>query len=203
MNVSEESSTDVISKSSILFGDFSQQSSPIDNIYQTLLTHSIFPNNNMNILLRTALTSGTASFRRTLQDLKMTHKKVLTQEINQRDKHQNTLLWYLTVAGLYSSIEELYRLASIDLDINVKNGLFNQTILHYAVIHGNFEEIRLILDLGVDTNLHDRFGRTALHYIALAGTKNKNDIEIAKLLIDHRILVKYEFYIKEMNLFLI
>jgi hypothetical protein len=44
MNVSEESSTDVISKSSILFGDFSQQSSPIDNIYQTLLTHSIFPN---------------------------------------------------------------------------------------------------------------------------------------------------------------
>jgi ankyrin repeat protein len=126
----------------------------------------------------------------------MTYRKVLTQEINQRDKHQNTLLWYLVVAGLYSSIKELYRLASIDLDINVKNGLFNQTILHYAVIHGNFEEIRILLDLGMDTNLRDRFGRTALHYIALAGTKDQNSVEIAKLLIDHQILLKYKFNIR-------
>jgi ankyrin repeat protein len=196
MNVFEENSIDIISKSSIVFGDFSQQSLPVDNMYQILLTHSTFPNKSVDMLLRSALTSGTASFRRTLQDLKITHKEVFVEEINERDKHQNTLLWYLTMAGLYSSIEELYRLASAELDINIKNGLFNQTILHYAIIHGNFEEIRKVLDLGVDTNLLDRFGRTALHYIALDGTKNKNDIEIAKLLVDHGILPKYELYIR-------
>ena len=74
----------------------------------------------------------------------------------------------------------------------MKNGLFNQTILHYAVIYGNIDEIRIVLDIVVDTNLSDRFGRTALHYIALYGTKYMNDVEIAKLLIDHGILPKYE-----------
>jgi ankyrin repeat protein len=180
------------SDASIPFDDFSQQSVSSDTMVQKRLAYSSFLNKNMTILLRSALISGAASFRRTLHDYKMTHKRIFAQELNQQDKNQNTLLWYLTVAGLYSSIEELYRLASVELNINVKNGSFNQTILHYAVIHGNMEEIRIILDIGVDTNLQDRFGRTALHYIALYGTKQKNDVEIAKLLIDRGILPKYE-----------
>jgi ankyrin repeat protein len=179
---------------SIPYDDFFQQSisSSSNNIAQTILTHSSFLNKNITILLRSALIYGTASFSRTLRDFKITHKKVFAQELNQYDKHQNTLLWYLTVGGLYSSIEELYRLASVELNINVKNGPFNQTILHYAVIHENMEKIRIILNIGTDTNLRDRFGRTALHYLALYGTKDNNNVEIGKLLMTHGILPKYE-----------
>ncbi|CAF0964629.1 unnamed protein product [Rotaria sordida] len=185
---------------SVPFDKFSQQSLSSDHIAQTILAHSSFSNTNMTMLLRSALISGTSSFRHTLRDFKITHKSIFAEEINQSDKHQNTLLWYLTIAGLYNSIEELYQLARIELNINVKNGLFSQTILHYTVIHGNIAEIRLVLDIGVDTNLCDRFGRTALHYIALHGTKHKNDIEITKLLLDHGTLPNLEDDIHQTSL---
>jgi hypothetical protein len=205
MNILEERSMNDISKLStktftsclfksdisIPFDDFFRQSASSDDIAQTILVHSSFLNENLTTLLRSALISGTASFRRALRHFKMTHKRIFAQEINQPDKHQNTLLWYLTIAGLYSSIEELYRLAFGEININVKNGSFNQTILHYAVIHGNTKEIQIVLDFGVDPNLCDRFGRTAFHYIALYGAKYKNDVEIATLLMDHGVLPKY------------
>jgi ankyrin repeat protein len=54
------------------------------------------------------------------------------------------------------------------------------------------EKIRIILNIGTDTNLRDRFGRTALHYLALYGTKDNNNVEIGKLLMTHGILPKYE-----------
>ncbi|CAF4767118.1 unnamed protein product [Rotaria sp. Silwood1] len=176
----------------IPFDEISQQSLSSDRIAQIILTHSFFLNTNMNMVLRSALISGTSSFRHTLRDFKMTHKSIFAEEINRSDKHQNTLLWYLTVAGLYSCIEELYRLARLELNVNAKNGLYNQSILHYAVIHGNIEEIRIVLNMGVDTNLCDRYGRTVLHYIALYGTKHKNDIEITKLLLKHGTLPNLE-----------
>jgi ankyrin repeat protein len=182
-----------ISDELMTVNDFSQQHSISDsNTAQMILAQSSFSNENIIMLLRSALISGTVSFRRVLRDFKMTHKRIFAQEINQLDKHQNTLLWYLTTAGLYSSIEELYRLALIELNLNVKNGQLGQTILHYAVVHGNIEGIRIILDIGVNTNLCDRYGRTALHYIALCGTKYKNDVEIMKLLVDYGILPKCE-----------
>jgi hypothetical protein len=178
---------------SMPFGEFSQRSLSSNNMSQTILAHTSFLNKNLTILLRSALISGTASFRRALLDFKMTHQRIFAHELNQSDKHQNTLLWYLTLAGLYSSIQELYQLTLAELNINVKNGPWSQTILHYAVVNGNTEEIRIVLDIGVDTNLNDRYGRTALHYIALYGTKDKNDVEITKLLIDYGTLPKYEF----------
>jgi hypothetical protein len=175
---------------SIPFDNFSRQSLSQDNIAQTILSYASFLNKNITMLLRSALISGTASFRHALRDFKMTHKNIFVQEINQPDQHQYTLLWYLIVADLYDSVEELYRLTSVELNINIKNGPLSQTILHYAVIHGNIEQIRTVLDIGIDTNLSDRLGRTALHYIALYGTRHKNDVEVAKLLIDHGILPK-------------
>jgi len=178
---------------SMPFGEFSQRSLSSNNMSQTILAHTSFLNKNLTILLRSALISGTGSFRRALLDFKMTHQRIFAQELNQFDKHQNTLLWYLTLAGLYNSIQELYQLTLAELNINVKNGPWSQTILHYAIVNGNTEEIRIVLDIGVDTNLHDRYGRTALHYIALYGTKDKNDVEITKLLIDYGTLPKYEF----------
>jgi hypothetical protein len=152
---------------SMPFGEFSQRSLSSNNMSQTILAHTSFLNKNLTILLRSALISGTASFRRALLDFKMTHQRIFAHELNQ-----------LTLA---------------ELNINVKNGPWSQTILHYAVVNGNTEEIRIVLDIGVDTNLNDRYGRTALHYIALYGTKDKNDVEITKLLIDYGTLPKYEF----------
>lgn len=194
MDISENRSIDNIFKSdiSIPFDDIFQKSKSSNNIVQSILAYSSFSNKNLTTLLRSALITGNASFRHALDDFKMTHKKVFSQEINQRDKHQYTLLWYLTIANLYSFIKELHRLALVELNINIKNGPYSQTILHYTVVHRNKEDIQLILDIGVDTNLSDRFGQTALHYIAMYGTKNKNDIEIAKLLIDYKILPKYK-----------
>ncbi|CAF0806053.1 unnamed protein product [Adineta steineri] len=154
-------------------------------MFETILTHASFKNKNLTILLGSALTSNVVSFRRALHDFKMIHKKIFSQEINQLDKHHYTFLWYLAQAGLYNSIYELYQYASIDLNINIKNGSLNQTILHYVVINGNLEDIRIVLDIHVDTNLNDQFGRTAIHYIALYDTKHKNDIEIIKLLIEY------------------
>jgi hypothetical protein len=206
MNILEEPSVNDISKLSthtfasrlfksdvsIPFEDFSQQSLSRDDMVQTTLAYSFFSNKNITMLLRSALISGTTSFRHALRDFKMTHKRIFAHEINEPDQHQYTLVWYLTIAGSYNSIEELYQIALIELNVNVKNGLYNQTILHYAVIHGNIEEIRIVLNIGVDTNLSDCFGRTALHYVALHGTRHKNDVEITKLLMDHGTVPKYD-----------
>ncbi|CAF4880617.1 unnamed protein product, partial [Rotaria magnacalcarata] len=185
MKVSEDSAINNTSKLSVHKFKFSQQYSSREHMAQQILDHSSFINTNMAMLLRSALMSGAASFRYALHDFKMIHKRIFAEEINKFDKQQNTLLWYLTIAGLYTSIEDLYRLSQVELNINIKNGSFNQTILHYAVMNGNIEDIRIILEIGIDTNLGDQSSRTALHYIALYGTKNKNDVDIAKLLIDH------------------
>ena len=177
---------------SIPFNELSQQILSSDRMIHAILTYASFLNKDMMILLRVALTSDSASFRHALHDFKMTHKRKFADEINQWDNHQNTLLWYLAVAEHYDSIEELHRLALVDLNISAKNGPFSQSILHYAAIHGNVQEIRVILDIGIDPNLYDRFGRTALHYVALYGTKYKNDVEVAKLLLNYGTLPKYE-----------
>ena len=188
MNGLTKDSVEDMSKSSISLAVCYQQS--IDHIRQIIATYSPFRNKNVTALLRAALVSDRATFRQAVRDFKMTHKKIFAREINQHDQYQNTLVWYLTIASLYESIEELVRLSTGDLDINVKNGLFKQTILHYAVTHASIEEIRLLLDMGVDTNHHDRYGQTALHYVALCGTKDENDVQISNLLLDYGIMLK-------------
>lgn len=193
MNDVKENSTDDISKSSILLDNFPRQSLSMDQMHDTIVSHSSFLNKNITALLRSALTAGVAAFRRALSDFKMAHKRILSQELNQHDKYRNTLIWYLAVAGLFGSIEEMVRWSSVELDVNATNGSFNRTILHYAVNHANLEEIRIVLDIGVDTNLRDRYGRAALHYVAWYGAKDENDVEITELLVDHGTLPKYEF----------
>lgn len=162
-----------------------------ENMTQKILSYASFLNSNMIMLLRSALISNKTSFRRQLHDFRISNKRNFSEEINKWDKHQNTLLWYLTIANRYDFIEELYQLVPVELNINAKNGLLGQTILHYAVIHHNMEAVRMLLNIGVDTNLIDRFGRTPLHYVALYGAKNRNDIEITTVLMHHGALLKY------------
>lgn len=182
-----------IAQSSIFLTEFPQESLSIDDIRQIIATYSPFQNKNITALLRSALTFDAAAFRQALHDFKLTHRKIFAREINQHDRYQNTLIWYLTIGGLYESIEALVRVLPVGLDVSTKNGVFSQTILHYAVTHASLEHIHLMLDMDIDTNHCDRFGRTALHYVALYGTKDNNDVDVAKLLLDHGIILKYEF----------
>ncbi|CAF0838008.1 unnamed protein product [Adineta ricciae] len=165
------------------------------NLNENLLMNSSFTNDDLTALLRSALTSDTESFRRAVQNLKITHYETFRQIINEFDEHRNTLIWYLSLADLYDRIEALHECASINLNLDVKNGRLNQCVLHYAVVNAQKENIRKILNMGIDTNLSDQYSRTACHYIALYGTKYRNDIEIMKLLTDYGALTNLEdFY---------
>lgn len=153
--------------------------------------HFSFSNKNLSMLLQSALRSGLGSFRLSLNQFKLMHRRSFVEEINRVDKHQKTLLWYLATAGLYKCVEELYRVLSVDLNINDKCGELGQTILHYAVQHGHMEDLRLLLNSGVEPNQSDRYGRTALHYIALYGNTYENSVDVAKLLLAHDVFPKY------------
>ena len=153
--------------------------------------HFSFSNKNISELLQSALKSGLGSFRLSLNQFKLMHRRSFVEEINRVDQHRKTLLWYLATAGLYKCVEELYRVLSFDLNINGKCGELGQTILHYAVQHGHMEDLRLLLDIGVQPNQSDRYGRTALHYIALHGNTYENSVDVAKLLVDHDVSLKY------------
>ncbi|CAF1604409.1 unnamed protein product [Adineta ricciae] len=165
------------------------------NINENLLMNSSFTNDHLTALLRSALTSDTESFRRIVQNLKITHHETFHQIINEFDEHRNTLIWYLSLADLYDCIEELHGYASMNLNLDIKNGRLNQCVLHYAVVNAQKENIQKILNMGIDTNLSDQCSRTVCHYIALYGTKYHNDIEIMKLLTDYGALPNLEdFY---------
>ena len=161
-----------------------------DSIDENLFVNSSFTNDHLTALLRSALTSDTESFRRIVQDLKIRHYDTFRQIINEFDEHRNSLIWYLSLADLYDCIEALHECASMDLNLDIKNGRLNQSILHYAVVNGQKANIRKILNMGIDTNLSDQCSRTVCHYIALYGTKYRNDIEIMKLLTDYGALTK-------------
>ena len=161
-----------------------------DRTLDMAVAQSSFSNSQILVLLRSALLADSVSFRRALNDLRMAHRHDFPQVINQVDTEQNTLVWYLAIGGLYSSIEDLHRCASCDLNVNARNGRANRTILHRCVNHGSIADIRCVLNLGVDANLCDRYDRTAMHYVALIGTRCQRDVEVVQLLIDYGALPK-------------
>ena len=172
-------------------------SAPLSFASENLLSHLLdvirpempdypsFANKNLSALLQSALRSGPASFRLALNQFKRLHGHSFVEEINRADRHQNTLLWYLTISGLYDLVDELYCVVSADLNVDGKCGALGQTILHHTVQHGHLENLRLLLKIGAEPNVSDRAGRTALHYIALSGNKYEESVDVAKLLIDH------------------
>ena len=120
------------------------------------------------------------------------YKRQFIRDINQRDQHHYTLGWYLAVAGLYNCIDELYQVLLNEFNIDTKCGQHGQTILQYAVVCGHPEDVQLILRLGADVHQTDRFGRTALHHVALFGNRTNDNVAIARLLIAADVSLKYE-----------
>jgi ankyrin repeat protein len=55
-----------------------------------------------------------------------------------------------------------------------------RTELHHAIIDGQLEQVRSLLDGGADANAHDKTGWTSLHFAA-----QRFALEIATLLIQH------------------
>lgn len=173
------------------FGRMLEPNVSLEEIHEIILNYSSFSNRSISLLLNSALGLTSISFGTALHDFKSRSKKNFVREINELDKNQYHLLWYLTVAGLYSCVDELIETTLNDLHMEMKCGPQAQTILHFAVVGGHVEDIRRIIEKLTDINQCDRFGRTVLHYLVLCGNRHENHLEIAKLLIDHQVSPKY------------
>ncbi|MGV8120741.1 MAG: pentapeptide repeat-containing protein [Candidatus Xenobiia bacterium LiM19] len=84
----------------------------------------------------------------------------LTRLLNQKDSHNETLLYYTIRGGLKEAVEMLL---NIGARVNVKNG-YGDTPLHLSSSCGNEEIVRLILDRKPDMNSRNNNGLTPLHY---------------------------------------
>jgi hypothetical protein len=180
------------SKLPFLFDHICKQQSMSMSTIDAILAIAVVANKTIRILLQTALISGPLALRAALIEFKLLHGKEFVRKINQMDEHSHTLLWYLVIAGLYTSVEELHRILLIDLNVNTKCGRIRQTILHHTVHYGRLAELRLLLDIGVDVNQCDCTDRTVLHYVALYGHIHENSVSIAKLLIDYGASTRYK-----------
>ncbi|MFC1781263.1 ankyrin repeat domain-containing protein [Planctomycetota bacterium] len=86
-----------------------------------------------------------------------------------------------SLVGAISSgdIEEIKRLISEGVDLNVTSGL-NQSPLHMAIERGNKEVVELLIENGADVNIVSNVGTTPLDIAQEIG-----NTEIAELLLEH------------------
>ncbi len=98
----------------------------------------------------------------------------LSKEVNRQEKAQDENIFILAREGKTEEIRKFFQTE----DINMKND-DGKTILHLACEYGQVDVVRLAIELGIDSNLRDYDGRSALNYAKLSGNK-----EIIKLLQD-------------------
>ncbi len=95
-------------------------------------------------------------------------------EINERDEHGNTSLYYVAPFGAQEYIEQVHRtvkafLAYPEIDINLQNRR-GQTPLHLAAMCNNLKMVTLLLQIAnIKVNAQDKHGATALHYAVRYG----------------------------------
>ncbi len=87
-------------------------------------------------------------------------------------------LIYATSQGNIESLKDFHRHGN-DLTLFQNEQDTNNTLLHYAIKDGKQEVIEFLLLLGMNIDLKNKFGETALH---LCSGQNKN-LELAKFLI--------------------
>ena len=80
---------------------------------------------------------------------------VASWAVDLRDEFKKQGIW-CEVAGYYEG--------SSQFDINAKEDMQGDTLLHYAVLFRNYEIIKLLLDAGVDTTIVNNQGKTAEQY---------------------------------------
>ncbi|CAF0962812.1 unnamed protein product [Didymodactylos carnosus] len=157
---------------------------PLERLSSTnLLLYTSFSNDNIRMLLRSAVENGVQSFHYAIQDFKTTYSKTYVKQLDKPDTNNNTLLWYLAVAKQYECIQELHKYVS-KINVNCVNGSYQQTILHYITSTGTLEGLNIALQIGVNTSIKDCLGRTALHYVTLC-REETSSVDVAKILIEN------------------
>lgn len=76
--------------------------------------------------------------------------------------------------------EEVKKNILMDKNLLKSRNLNGSTFLHIAVMHGNFELAKFLINNGIDVNNQDKKGNTALHYCA-----EYHQYEIAKYILQH------------------
>jgi len=98
----------------------------------------------------------------------------LSQEVNKHKPSEEKNIFSLAKDGETDEIREYFE--SVDINTTNEDG---KTILHVACEFSQVDVVKLALELGINKNLHDYDGRSALNYAKLSGNK-----EIIKLLQD-------------------
>ncbi len=97
---------------------------------------------------------------------------------------QNTPVWELAKAVQDKNVNEIRRLVGEEkLPINYQDERFGNTLLMVAVTNDNYEAVKVLLELGSNPNLHDKYtGSTA---VIDAAHLTVDDTRILKLLLQY------------------
>lgn len=96
--------------------------------------------------------------------------------VNLCDDNYNTPLHFAILNGAYYSVCELLKISTIDMNAP---GEFEQTPLHKAVIVGNLDLIKLLINSGADPLMVDEKNQSPLDY-----AKDEGDEKIINYLVD-------------------
>ena len=96
-------------------------------------------------------------------------------ELNSKGQ-RGTILHYLITSKKEGSEEMLKYL--FERGANFQEFSYGNTELHLAVLQGTNEMVKTLLELGIDVNIENDYGRTALYYAAKHGYKTKTDLLI-------------------------
>ena len=93
---------------------------------------------------------------------------------------------------IYSVLDNPIKLKEIinkGVDVNYSDPYFDWTALIFAVKYGHIESASLLIEMGADVNIFNKYGRTAL-----ISAVEEDDIEMVKLLIEKGADVNAEVY---------
>lgn len=68
----------------------------------------------------------------------------------------------LISAGLNNDLVKLNHLLNMGIDPDFQEDIFGMTTLHYAIMHGHVEAVRILIDYGADSEVKNTRGVTAL-----------------------------------------
>jgi ankyrin repeat protein len=106
-------------------------------------------------------------------------------DVNARNDEQWTALHFAVVYAKYAPVFERVQacrlLSELGADISATTQDQGRTMLHQAVLSGNFELCLLFIEGGMEVNAKDKNEGTPFHY----AVSEEGNIEVCRLLVDH------------------
>ncbi|KAK6192410.1 hypothetical protein SNE40_003880 [Patella caerulea] len=146
--------------------------SPVDKI-KYLVSHGADINARdkyNNTILHHACYSGTLSTVQYLVD-------DLHMDVNTTDYNSQTPLFTCCISSV-STVDKIKYLVSHGADINARDSIYNDTILHWACLHGTLSSVQYLVDcLHLDVHVKDKYGNTLLDCCRLSPIESKEKIK--------------------------